>query len=374
VEFRSLKIATVFVGRVRLVLSGSSTACCDYVAVLKPTLIRCRGACCGPRWRRRCFFAGLAWRAWLLRAMADQSRDGERDRRGRPDRDSALARLGWGELPGAASMAAVVRGVAGGRRVPGAERDHPARRSRRPLRSAADAGTGRSVGVFSAVTSPLRSVAGGDTASAIAAGCPVRVKAHSGHAVPVRIGVLRGGVVAGRPRRWRCRRMFIACHPLPGWRHPTGAASGDSGGRFTGSVGGGLALYDLAVGGLVQIPFYGNWAASNPFFVVTARPPPLSGPGDRDRPAGSFTLGIGQFCTQTGWWFVPSASTAGALVDGAAAASRDYRAARCSPRASGNIFLSCAADGPRCPWVRVCVVGRWAHRAAGPGGLRVGAG
>ncbi|MGB3483307.1 MAG: aldehyde dehydrogenase (NADP(+)) [Mycobacterium sp.] len=156
--------------------------------------------------------------------------------------------------------------------------------------------------VFSASNFPLAfSVAGGDSVSALAAGCPVVVKAHSGHlelsektAEIVIAELARAGAPAG---------VF-------------GLISGQSEGAaavqdrriravgFTGSVSGGRALFDLAVSRPDPIPFYGELGSTNPVLVTYAG---WEARAD-DIVSGfttSFTASSGQFCTQPGVVLVP---------------------------------------------------------------------
>jgi NADP-dependent aldehyde dehydrogenase len=156
--------------------------------------------------------------------------------------------------------------------------------------------------VFAASNFPFAfSVAGGDTASALAAGCPVILKAHPGHP---RLSELTGNIVrealakAGAPEG-----TFAVIHGVEvgvtALRDPRIAAS-----SFTGSVPGGRALFDIAAARPVPIPFYGELGSVNP---VVATPGTV-----RERGAdlikayvGSFTLGAGQFCTKPGLLFLP---------------------------------------------------------------------
>ena len=158
------------------------------------------------------------------------------------------------------------------------------------------------VAVFAASNFPFAfSVAGGDTASALAAGCPVIVKAHQGHPrTSVRTAELVGAALteAGAPAG-----TFDLVHGFEAGgellRHPGLAAAG-----FTGSTRGGLALSAVCADRPVPIPFYGELGSVNPVFVLPgaarARPGELA--------AGytsSLTLGVGQFCTNPGLLFVP---------------------------------------------------------------------
>ncbi|MFF5229698.1 aldehyde dehydrogenase (NADP(+)) [Dactylosporangium sp. NPDC000521] len=158
------------------------------------------------------------------------------------------------------------------------------------------------VAVFAASNFPFAfSVFGGDTVSALAAGCPVVVKAHPGHpelSRAVAREVMSALTAAGAPQGTlslvegiETGRALVA--------DPRIKAVG-----FTGSQAGGRALFDIAVGRADPIPFYGELGATNPVVVTPD--------GWRDRRheivagfAASFTLSAGQFCTKPGVLFVP---------------------------------------------------------------------
>lgn len=163
------------------------------------------------------------------------------------------------------------------------------------------------VGVFGASNFPLAfSVAGGDTASALAAGCPVIVKGHNAHP---RTSQLAGEAI---------RRAIQHCGLPDGVfglvfgpdnqigetlvQHPAVKAVG-----FTGSRTGGLALNSLAQKRKEPIPVYAEMSSINPMVIfpgaLQERPEELA----RGLHA-SFTLGAGQFCTNPGLVFVPEDS------------------------------------------------------------------
>lgn len=158
------------------------------------------------------------------------------------------------------------------------------------------------VAVFSASNFPFAfSVAGGDTASALAAGSPVVVKAHSGHpelsrrtAEIVAAALEAAGAPTGSLSLVEGREAGNALV-----QHPAIKAAG-----FTGSLSGGRALFDLASGRLDPIPFYGELGSVNPVVITTAA---TASRGDELARGlvGSFTLGAGQFCTKPGVVFVP---------------------------------------------------------------------
>jgi NADP-dependent aldehyde dehydrogenase len=159
------------------------------------------------------------------------------------------------------------------------------------------------VAVFSASNFPFAfSVAGGDTASALAAGNPVIVKAHSGHpALSRRTAEIVAAALttAGAPEgSFALVEGREAGNALV--QHPVIQAAG-----FTGSLGGGRALFDLAARRPDPIPFYGELGSVNPVVITEAA---LAARGDTlaQGLVGSFTLGYGQFCTKPGVVFVPA--------------------------------------------------------------------
>ncbi|HEU5486055.1 MAG TPA: aldehyde dehydrogenase (NADP(+)) [Microlunatus sp.] len=167
------------------------------------------------------------------------------------------------------------------------------------------------VAVYSASNFPFAfSVAGGDTASALAAGCPVVVKAHSGHpelsrrtAAVVATALAEAGAPEG---------TFGLIEGTEGGRtliqHPAITS-----GAFTGSLTGGRALFDLASGRPTPIPFYAELGSSNPV-VVTEQAVQDDGESLATGLVGSFTLGAGQFCTKPGIVFIPAEAGFESLV------------------------------------------------------------
>ncbi len=161
------------------------------------------------------------------------------------------------------------------------------------------------VAVFCASNFPLAfSVAGGDTASALAAGCPVVVIAHSSH--PGVAEIVAGAVM----------RAAVSCKMPEGVfsvlygggrsigqavvKHPAIQAVG-----FTGSRAAGTALMATANARPQPIPVYAEMSSVNPIVI-------LPGALERGEEAlaesffGSFTLGVGQFCTNPGLVFLPA--------------------------------------------------------------------
>jgi len=153
--------------------------------------------------------------------------------------------------------------------------------------------------VFGASNFPLAfSTAGGDTASALAAGCPVIVKGHSAHAGTAELvaqAIAEAIEICGMPSG--TFQMLQGSGRVVGSalvQHPEITAVG-----FTGSLAGGRALYDLCHSRPNPIPFYGELGSVNPMFclpnAMAARAPGL-GAGW----AASLTMGAGQFCTNPG--------------------------------------------------------------------------
>ncbi len=154
------------------------------------------------------------------------------------------------------------------------------------------------VAMFSASNFPFAfSVLGGDTASALAAGCPVVVKAHPGHPQLSRATAeLAAGVVAalGLPAGLFGHVEGGVAEGVALVQHPAIAAV-----AFTGSVRGGLALQQVALQRARPIPFFGELGSVNP---VVALPAALRARSTELAAAlaGSITLGCGQFCTSPG--------------------------------------------------------------------------
>lgn len=172
------------------------------------------------------------------------------------------------------------------------------------------------VAIFGASNFPLAfSTAGGDTASALAAGCPVVVKGHPGH--PGTAAIVAEAIDAAVAR----------CGLHPGTFSQVNDGGPGNGGAdsravgaalvqspyikavgFTGSLGGGRALFDLACRREEPIPFFGELGSINPVFILPA--------AARNRAAelgsqwaGSVSMGVGQFCTNPGVVVMPAEYT-----------------------------------------------------------------
>ncbi|CAM5659195.1 MULTISPECIES: aldehyde dehydrogenase family protein [Streptomyces] len=157
--------------------------------------------------------------------------------------------------------------------------------------------------VFAASNFPFAfSVAGGDTASAWAAGCPVVVKAHPGHPRLSRrtaAVVQRALTSAGAPDGVFCLIEGQQAG-IEALRHPDLRAA-----AFTGSQRGGLALARVAAERPEPIPFYGELGSVNPV-VVTAAAADARGADIAKGYVASLTQGAGQFCTNPGLLFAPA--------------------------------------------------------------------
>jgi NADP-dependent aldehyde dehydrogenase len=170
------------------------------------------------------------------------------------------------------------------------------------------------VAVFGASNFPLAfSVAGGDTVSALAAGCPVVVKAHPAHPGTSELAaraVLDAAAETGMPDG-----VFSLLHgPSPAvgqalvTRRPIQAVG------FTGSFGGGKALFDAAARRAQPIPVFAEMGSANPVFVL---PDALATRSEdiAKALAASVTLGCGQFCTSPGLTFVLGSVESEAFVE-----------------------------------------------------------
>ncbi|MFG2893246.1 aldehyde dehydrogenase (NADP(+)) [Streptomyces sp. NPDC048248] len=179
------------------------------------------------------------------------------------------------------------------------------------------------VAVYSASNFPLAfSVPGGDTASALAAGCPVVVKAHPDHPATSELCVAllrRAAADVGLPQG-----VVSLVHGFQAGvdlvRHPLITAAG-----FTGSVRGGRALHDAAAARPQPIPFHGELGSLNPVVITEAAAAERAeeiGAGL----AGSVTLGVGQFCVKPGLVLAPEGEAGDRLLKSLTAAVSDSEA------------------------------------------------
>ncbi|MCS5721991.1 aldehyde dehydrogenase (NADP(+)) [Herbiconiux sp. CPCC 203407] len=175
------------------------------------------------------------------------------------------------------------------------------------------------VAVFGASNFPLAfSVAGGDTASALAAGCPVVVKGHGAH--PGTSELVAGAVVAAARSTGMPDGVFslvLGDGPTIGQalvKHPAIKAV-----AFTGSRRGGLALVEAAAARPVPIPVFAEMSSTNPVVLLPGALDSDPGALGRDY-AGSLMLGAGQFCTNPGLVLGVRGAALDGFTAGAAAA------------------------------------------------------
>ncbi len=169
------------------------------------------------------------------------------------------------------------------------------------------------VAVFGASNFPLAfSVAGGDTASALAAGCPVVVKAHPAHpGTSELVGKLIREAVAERGLPEGVFSLLFDAG------HEVGAAlvtdSRIKAVGFTGSLAGGRALMDLAARRPDPIPVYAEMGSVNPIFLLGGA---LADQAETIAAGlhASVTNGVGQFCTKPGLVFVEAGEGAERLI------------------------------------------------------------
>lgn len=160
------------------------------------------------------------------------------------------------------------------------------------------------VAIFGASNFPLAfSVAGGDTASALAAGCTVVIKGHPAHPGTSELvfkAILRAAEETGMPDG--VASMVHGTSVEVGQQlvsHPMITAVG-----FTGSHRGGKAIFDAANRREIPIPVFAEMGSTNPVFIL---PGALQERGEEIASglAGSVTLGVGQFCTNPGLVILP---------------------------------------------------------------------
>ncbi|MCG9752162.1 aldehyde dehydrogenase (NADP(+)) [Vibrio brasiliensis] len=159
------------------------------------------------------------------------------------------------------------------------------------------------VAVFGASNFPLAfSTAGGDTASALAAGCPVIVKGHPAH--PGTSEVVAQCIAKALKSLELPQAVFTL---LQGTTHELGQSvvihPAIKAVGFTGSIHGGRTLFDLAQGRPEPIPFYGELGASNPVFILPKRME-LHSQSLAEEYLLSMNMGCGQFCTKPAVVFV----------------------------------------------------------------------
>ncbi len=175
------------------------------------------------------------------------------------------------------------------------------------------------VAVFGASNFPLAfSTAGGDTAAALAAGCPVVVRGHFAH--PGTSEIVAEAIAAAIEACGMPKGVFSL---IQGGDHDVGAALVQhpliKAVGFTGSLGGGRALFDLCAARPEPIPFFGELGSVNPVFLLPAA---VAARGSEIGAtwADSLTMGAGQFCTNPGTVFVAEGAEGDAFVAAAKSA------------------------------------------------------
>ncbi|MFB6857367.1 aldehyde dehydrogenase (NADP(+)) [Streptomyces sp. NPDC056341] len=225
------------------------------------------------------------------------------------------------------------------------------------------------VAVYSASNFPFAfSVPGGDTASALAAGCPVVVKAHPDHpatselvASVLRRAAAQHGIpegVLGLVHGFEAGVELV--------KHPLVSAAG-----FTGSVRGGRALFDAAAARPVPIPFHGELGSLNPV-VVTAEAAAERAEQIGAGLAGSMTLGVGQFCVKPGLVLAPAGADGDRLVKSLTDAVSDTGAGVLLDHRMRDNFVAGVAERAELPDVDAPVTpGAGSEHTVSPGFLTV---
>ncbi|MEM9325694.1 MAG: aldehyde dehydrogenase (NADP(+)) [Bacteroidota bacterium] len=194
------------------------------------------------------------------------------------------------------------------------------------------------IAVFGASNFPLAfSVAGGDTASALAAGCPVVFKAHPAH--PRTCELVAGAIVKALSESAMPEGVFSMVH---GKSHEVGGQLVTHpkirAVAFTGSQAGGLALFRQANARKTPIPVFAEMGSTNPVFIL---PEALKNHSEKlvQGLAGSVNLGVGQFCTNPGLIFTTSHSQTEPFINDLSSAMQS--------QASGTMLTSGIAAGYR---------------------------
>jgi NADP-dependent aldehyde dehydrogenase len=221
------------------------------------------------------------------------------------------------------------------------------------------------VAVFGASNFPLAfSTAGGDTASALAAGCPVVVKGHGAHpgtgelaAEAISAAADKCGMPAGTFSLIQGGDRAVGQRLV---QHPLIKAVG-----FTGSLKGGRALFDLCAEREEPIPFFGELGSVNPMFLME-RATDARGAEIGKAWAGSLCMGAGQFCTNPGIAVVLDGAGADAVRDAAKAALDEMGPQTMLTDGIASAYKGGAAAMADQPGVMAVVTTQPAERAATP--------
>ncbi len=226
------------------------------------------------------------------------------------------------------------------------------------------------VAVFGASNFPLAfSTAGGDTASALAAGCPVVLRGHQAHpgtaeivteAIHAAIGRcgMPAGVFALLQGGGNAVGQALVTHPLI-------RAVG-----FTGSLRGGRALFDLCAARPEPIPFFGELGSINPMFLLPAAMAARA-EGIAQGWAASLTMGAGQFCTNPGVVIAIAGPDADRFAETARAALAQVAAQTMLTDGIADAYRAGSAAASAAPGAQTLAAGAAAGRAALPVLLRV---
>ncbi|WP_271950028.1 aldehyde dehydrogenase (NADP(+)) [Ruegeria faecimaris] len=221
------------------------------------------------------------------------------------------------------------------------------------------------VAVFGASNFPLAfSVAGGDTASALAAGCPVVVKGHPAH--PGTGEIVADAIHAAARATGMPDGVFSLVQGGDRSigealvKHPAIRAVG-----FTGGLAGGRALFDLCSTRPDPIPFFGELGSVNPMFVL---PNAMAARGEEIGKAwaGSMTMGAGQFCTNPGVAVMITGDDADQFIDAAASALSTVPSQTMLTDGIAEAFRSGQSHLAEHPAVRTIHQGSTAGRSAEP--------
>ena len=205
--------------------------------------------------------------------------------------------------------------------------------------------------VFAAGNFPFAfSVAGTDTASALAAGCPVLVKAHPGHphTSAATAAIIDDALASAGAPRGTFALVTGLDAGIRALKDPRITAA-----AFTGSVAGGRALFDIAAARPIPIPFYGELGSINPVIITAGA---LTERAD-ELAAGfveSFTRTAGQLCTKPGILLIPTGSDIAATI---AALSREIPAARMLTKKIADGFSSRIKDAMETSGIEVLLEG-----------------
>lgn len=213
------------------------------------------------------------------------------------------------------------------------------------------------VGVFAASNFPLAfSTAGGDTASALAAGCPVVMKAHAAHpgtaelvARAISNAIDKCQLHPGVFSLLQGKNYAIASQIVT---HPRIKAVG-----FTGSERVGMILQQQINERAEPIPFYGELGSVNPQFIMTDK---LANEGDTTAQAlvASLMMGQGQFCTSPGIWVYQQGTGAQAFEEAAARALKETPAGVMLTPGIASSYNEAVASWQNLPNVRLLAQGQ----------------